>query len=96
MLIQLDNSNDQTSYISEPWFDRYLSARKPLPVDGNALLVMELDNRNEYNNQLIKTCNIVISTLRLMKLIQPTIDYSFRSENRKKVYAQLFDGRLSY
>lgn len=90
MLIELNDSNAQTSYVSKPWFDRYLSARKSLPIDGNPILIMELDKRHEYNNQLIKTCNIVISTLRLMQSIrknslQPTIDYSFRSEVRKKI-----------
>lgn len=89
MLIELNDSNDQTSYVAKPWFNRYLSVRQPLPINGNALLLMEQDKRHEFNDQLIKTCNIVISTLRLMKSIEnnsfkPSIDYLFRSESRKK------------
>lgn len=89
-LIETNNLNDQTNYVSKPWFDKYLIARTPLPIDSNPLLVMERDKRHEFNDQLIKTCNIVISTLRLMKSIEnnklePTIDYRFRSKDRENI-----------
>lgn len=94
MLIQSNNLNNRTSYIAKPWFDKYLSARAPLPIDGNPLVVMELDKRHEFNDQLIKTCNIVISTLRLLKsieknLLEPTIDFEFRSAERRKIVRSL-------
>lgn len=90
ILIARDNFNNQTSYISKPWFDRYLSSRYPLPINSNPLYILHQDKRHEYNDQLIKTCNVVISTLRLMKSIQknslePTIDYLFRSKEKQKI-----------
>lgn len=90
MLIELNGLNNRTSYMAKPWLDKYLSDRKALPINANPLLLMEMDSRHAFNDQLIKTCNIVISTLRLMKSIQndslqPTVDYSFRSEHRRLI-----------
>lgn len=59
-----DQKNKHTSYISEPWFDMYLRDRVPLPVNYNPLLVFVDDPKEEYNAQLIRTSNLLISSLR--------------------------------
>lgn len=59
-----DQNNKHTSYISEPWFDMYLRDRIPLPVNYNPLLVFVDDPKKEYNAQLIRTSNLLISSLR--------------------------------
>lgn len=73
-----DAANKHTSYITEPWFDMYLSDRQPLPINYNPALIMKLDARPEYNEQLTRTTNLVISSLRFMrslreKLLEPEI-----------------------
>lgn len=59
-----DKANKHTSYISAPWFEAYLSDRQPLPVNYNVALILKPDTRAEYNTQLIRTTNLVISSLR--------------------------------
>ena len=71
LLIAHDKANRHTSYISEPWFDMYLKDRKPLPINYNPVLIMKPDekNGNEYNNQLTRTANLVVSSLRFMRAL---------------------------
>ncbi|GJQ84478.1 hypothetical protein Trydic_g21030 [Trypoxylus dichotomus] len=68
-----DKQNKHTSYISELWFDMYLRIRKPLPLNFNPVIVFQNDKREEYNNQLIRTCNLLISSLRFYKSLQAGI-----------------------
>ncbi|XP_021701616.1 carnitine O-palmitoyltransferase 2, mitochondrial [Aedes aegypti] len=70
LLKKKDAQNKHTSYISEPWFDMYLRDRVPLPINYNPLLMMNPDARPEYNDQLIRTTNLVISSLRFMKSLR--------------------------
>lgn len=74
-LIEHDKGNKHTSYISEPWFDMYLKDRKPLPVNYNPVLIMKLDETNspDYNDQLVRTSNLVISTLRFMRSLRENV-----------------------
>lgn len=65
-----DAANKHTSYISKPWFDMYLSDRRPLPLNYNPALVMKLDSRPEYNDQLTRTTNLVVSSLRFMRSLR--------------------------
>lgn len=62
-----DKENKHTSYISGPWFDMYLSDRSPLPINYTPVMVMKPDPRPEYNRQLIRTTNLVLSTLRFRR-----------------------------
>lgn len=78
LLKSFDKANKHTSYISEPWFEAYLSDRKPLPINYNVALIMKPDPRKEYNDQLLRTTNLVISTLRfrqslLNKVLKPEV-----------------------
>lgn len=70
LLQEYDRANKHTSYISKPWFDMYLSDRKPLPINYNPALIMKLDPRPEYNDQLTRTVNLVITSLRFMRSLR--------------------------
>lgn len=70
LLVEDDKQNPETSYISLPWFDMYLSDRRPLPINYNPVLIMKPDTRPEYNEQLTKTANLVVSALRFMRSLR--------------------------
>ncbi|XP_005181443.1 carnitine O-palmitoyltransferase 2, mitochondrial [Musca domestica] len=70
MLKMKDEANKHTSYISEPWFDMYLKDRAPLPLNYNPLLAMKNDTRPEYQHQLVKAANIIITSLRFWRSLQ--------------------------
>jgi carnitine O-palmitoyltransferase 2 len=63
MLKKKDSLNKNTSYITEDWFNMYLSDRSPLPINYNPLLVFKRSD-NEYNHQLLRSTNLLISSLR--------------------------------
>lgn len=73
MIKEKDKVNKHTSYISEPWFSMYLKDRNPVPVNYNPLLLMKHDPRPEYNDQAIRTANIIISSMRFMKSLNNEI-----------------------
>ena len=70
VLVKNDKNNKHTSYISEPWFKNYLISRKPLPLNYNPALIFQNDCRKEYNNQLTRCTNMLISSLRFYKSLQ--------------------------
>jgi len=55
--------NKNTSYITQDWFDMYLTERIPLPINYNPLLVYK-QFKNDYSNQLLRSTNLLISSLR--------------------------------
>lgn len=63
MLKKKNNLNKNTSYITKDWFNMYLSDRTPLPINYNPLLVFKQFD-NAYNNQLLRSTNLLISSLR--------------------------------
>lgn len=64
ILKDIDSKNKHTSYISGHWFDMYLRDRTPLPINYNPFVVFINDERPEYNKQLIRSTNLLISSLR--------------------------------
>lgn len=91
MLKDIDSKNKHTSYISGPWFDMYLRDRTSLPINYNPFMVFVNDKRPEYNKQLIRSTNLLISSLRFMKslnanLLEPEVFHM----NPKKSDTQLF------
>ncbi|XP_052865340.1 carnitine O-palmitoyltransferase 2, mitochondrial [Anopheles cruzii] len=70
LLKEFDGQNKHTSYISEPWFEMYLRDRAPLPLNYNPLLMMNPDPRPEYNEQLLRTTNLLVSSLRFMRSLR--------------------------
>jgi carnitine O-palmitoyltransferase 2 len=73
MIKEKDKVNKHTSYISEPWFSMYLKDRQPLPVNYNPLLLMKHDTRAEYNDQAVRTANVIVSSMRFLKSLQDEI-----------------------
>ncbi|XP_076658046.1 carnitine palmitoyltransferase 2 [Halictus rubicundus] len=72
-LVEKDKKNLHTSYISEPWFDMYLRDRKPLPINYNPFLVFVPEDKSEYNVQLVKATNLIVSSLKFMKSLKENI-----------------------
>lgn len=72
-LIAKDKRNKHTSYISEYWFDLYLRDRLPLPINYNPMIVFQNDVRPEYNDQLIRSTNILITAARFMLSLREQI-----------------------
>lgn len=72
-LIAHDKKNKHTSYITEPWFDMYLRDRKPLPINYNPMLVFTNEKRGEYNSQLVRATNLLISSLRFYRSLKDNV-----------------------
>jgi carnitine O-palmitoyltransferase 2 len=70
ILKDYDNKNKDTSYISELWFDKYLKSRSSLPINCNPVLVLNNDDKPEYSTQLIRTSNLIISSLRFYRTLK--------------------------
>ncbi|XP_056646339.1 carnitine O-palmitoyltransferase 2, mitochondrial [Diorhabda sublineata] len=73
LLKNYDRLNKHSSYISEFWSDSYLRDRKPIPINYNPILVVHKDERPAYNNQLIRSANMIISSLRFYKSLKADI-----------------------
>ncbi|XP_057658720.1 carnitine O-palmitoyltransferase 2, mitochondrial [Diorhabda carinulata] len=73
LLKNYDRLNKHSSYISEFWSDSYLRDRKPIPINYNPMLVVHKDERPAYNNQLIRSANMIISSLRFYKSLKADI-----------------------
>lgn len=69
-LKQHDEANKHTSYISQPWFDMYLADRVPLPLNYNPLVAVKSDPRPEYQQQVVRATNMIISSLRFWRSLQ--------------------------
>ncbi|XP_034482821.1 carnitine O-palmitoyltransferase 2, mitochondrial [Drosophila innubila] len=69
-LKQRDEANKHTSYISQPWFDMYLADRVPLPLNYNPLVVLKNETRPEYQQQVVRATNMIISSLRFWRSLQ--------------------------
>lgn len=65
-----DTANRHISYITEPWSDMYLRDRRPLPINYTPFMVFKPDERPAYNDQLTRTTNLVISSLRFMRSLE--------------------------
>lgn len=72
-LRKIDKQNKHTSYISKIWFDMYLKDRIPLPINYNPLIVFNKDPKPEYNNQLVRATNMLISSVRFMMSLREGI-----------------------
>ncbi|CAG4948902.1 unnamed protein product [Colias eurytheme] len=90
-LIAKDKAHKHTSYISDYWFDLYLRDRAPLPINYNPLIVFQNDTRPEYNNQLVRATNILVSASRFMlSLRESKLDPEVFHLQPKKSDTQLF------
>lgn len=90
-LIAKDKANKHTSYISDYWFDLYLRDRAALPINFNPILVFQNDTRAAYNDQLIRSTNLLISAIRFMlSLRQQILEPEVYHMNPKKSNTDLF------
>ncbi|GFY40144.1 carnitine O-palmitoyltransferase 2, mitochondrial [Trichonephila inaurata madagascariensis] len=65
--------NKHTSYITGPWFDMYLKSRVPLVLNFNPFLAFKDDPQPKYNTQLLRSSNMIISSLRFFKSLKANI-----------------------
>uniref|UniRef100_A0A915PUY8 Choline/carnitine acyltransferase domain-containing protein n=1 Tax=Setaria digitata TaxID=48799 RepID=A0A915PUY8_9BILA len=68
-LILHDKRNQHTSFISEPWFNMYLSDRLPCPINYNPFMVYAPDPDPDYNDQLTRATNLIISYGRIKRAL---------------------------
>uniref|UniRef100_A0A914EDP9 Choline/carnitine acyltransferase domain-containing protein n=1 Tax=Acrobeloides nanus TaxID=290746 RepID=A0A914EDP9_9BILA len=72
-LMAFDHSNKNTSYISEPWFDMYLRARVPCPVNYNPFMMFAQDPDPKQNEQLTRATNFAISCGRIKRALDAEV-----------------------
>ncbi|KAI4829198.1 hypothetical protein KUCAC02_023258 [Chaenocephalus aceratus] len=72
-LVAQDKRNKHTSYISGPWSDMYLSARDSVVLNFNPFMSFNPDPKTEYNDQLVRSTNMVCSAVRFMKTLRAGI-----------------------
>lgn len=97
LLKNCDRQNKHTSYITELWFNNYLKDRTPIPINYNPMLVMHNDNRKEYNDQLIRAANLIISSVRFYKSLKVNIlEPEVYHLNPKRSDTQTFRAACSY
>lgn len=73
LLVAQDKKHKHTSYISEPWFDMYLKDRSALPINYNPMLVFTNDPNVAYNDRIIRSTNMLISSLRFYNSLKSNI-----------------------
>lgn len=69
-LVETDKKNKHTNYVSDLWFDMYLKDRRPVVLTHNPFITFNDDPRPEYNTQLIRASNMLISSARCMKTLR--------------------------
>ncbi|XP_050413982.1 carnitine O-palmitoyltransferase 2, mitochondrial [Patella vulgata] len=69
-LVATDKKNKHTNYVSDVWFDMYLKDRRPVVITHNPFMVFNDDPRREYNNQLLRATNMVVSSVKFMKTLR--------------------------
>eukprot|EP00758_Cryptobia_borreli_P006315 Tbor_TRINITY_DN5127_c0_g1::TRINITY_DN5127_c0_g1_i1::g.26046::m.26046/K08766/CPT2; carnitine O-palmitoyltransferase 2 len=77
-LVKKDKANPHTSFISDDWFDLYLSDRTPLPIHYNPSLVTRMDT--DKPDGLLRATFWIASTCRWFKMyhnrtIKPEVFY---------------------
>jgi len=72
-LVAQNKKNKHTSYITGPWFDMYLKDRRAVALNHNPFIAMQDDPRPEYNDQLLRATNILLSSLRFAKTLRANI-----------------------
>uniref|UniRef100_A0A8C6ZRT3 Choline/carnitine acyltransferase domain-containing protein n=1 Tax=Nothoprocta perdicaria TaxID=30464 RepID=A0A8C6ZRT3_NOTPE len=90
-LVELDEKNTHTSYISDPWFNMYLSAREPVVLNFNPFISLTPDPREAYNNQLVRATNLIISSIKFLKslkhnYLRPDIYYGDPKWSESKLF----------
>jgi len=61
-----DAKQRHSNYISDSWFDMYLSARDPIVLNYNPFIAFVSDPRPEFMTQTLRTTNFLIAAMRFM------------------------------
>nr|XP_053634509.1 carnitine O-palmitoyltransferase 2, mitochondrial-like isoform X2 [Cherax quadricarinatus]XP_053634510.1 carnitine O-palmitoyltransferase 2, mitochondrial-like isoform X2 [Cherax quadricarinatus] len=72
-LKQKDKANKHTSYISDPWFDMYLSDRVPVVLNYNPFMAFHPEERPGYSDPVIRATNTLVSSLRYMCTLRDSV-----------------------
>lgn len=72
-LVAQNKKNKQSSYISGLWFDMYLKDRRPVPMTHSPYMMFQDDPRPEYNTQLLKAANLVVSSARFLRSLKDKV-----------------------
>ncbi|VDO17473.1 unnamed protein product, partial [Haemonchus placei] len=72
-LIDYDRNHKDTSYICEPWFDMYLKARIPCPVNYNPFMMYAPDPNPRFNHQVSRSTNFAISFARFRRALDANV-----------------------
>lgn len=72
-LVTVNKKNKHTSYITKAWFDMYLQSRDSITINVNPFMGVPNDPKPEYNNQLIRASNILISSLRFLRSLRSNL-----------------------
>ncbi|RMZ94593.1 carnitine O-palmitoyltransferase mitochondrial, partial [Brachionus plicatilis] len=67
---ELDARNKNSNYISEPWFDMYLSARESIVLNYNPFITFAVDPNPQQMDQAIRASNFLISSARFMNSLR--------------------------
>jgi carnitine O-palmitoyltransferase 2 len=68
-----DKQNKHTSYVSGPWFDMYLKDRQSIVLNYNPFMMFSDGPNKPYNEQLVRSTNFIVSSMRLLKTMRANI-----------------------
>ncbi|CAF0769107.1 unnamed protein product [Brachionus calyciflorus] len=67
---ELDRQERDSNYISEPWFDMYLSARESIVLNYNPFIAFAPDPNPQQMDQAIRATNFLISAARFFNSLK--------------------------
>uniref|UniRef100_A0A3B3UMF7 Carnitine palmitoyltransferase 2 n=1 Tax=Poecilia latipinna TaxID=48699 RepID=A0A3B3UMF7_9TELE len=67
---QMTTESNESVSTPGPWFDMYLSARDSVVLNFNPFMSFNTDPKTEYNEQLVRSTNMVCSAVRFMKTLR--------------------------
>lgn len=94
ILLKNDKANKDTSYISEYWFDMYLTSRLPLVINFNPFMAFKNDPDPRYMNLPIRATNMIISALRFRRslvdnVLSPEVYHMNPEKSDTEAYANI-------
>eukprot|EP00051_Salpingoeca_urceolata_P027488 m.481687 g.481687 ORF g.481687 m.481687 type:complete len:677 (-) comp22284_c0_seq1:23-2053(-) len=64
------NKAKYSSYISEPWFDMYLSNRDPLPINLNPQMTWKDHDKPEFNELVPRAAACILASARVFRTVR--------------------------
>eukprot|EP00735_Rhodelphis_limneticus_P008741 TRINITY_DN2230_c0_g1::TRINITY_DN2230_c0_g1_i1::g.6687::m.6687 TRINITY_DN2230_c0_g1::TRINITY_DN2230_c0_g1_i1::g.6687 ORF type:complete len:666 (-),score=253.86,sp/Q5U3U3/CPT2_DANRE/41.77/0.0,Carn_acyltransf/PF00755.15/1.6e-155 TRINITY_DN2230_c0_g1_i1:260-2257(-) len=72
-LLAWDKAHKHTSYISGIWFEKYLKARVPMPINYTPFIAMRPDDRIEFNEPVTRATTLIRAAVRFQKSLQENV-----------------------